>query len=177
MKVVCLTFLSVLLIAELSNAFSILASVNATTNTVTNATSTIQENITHSLEAIRNRAVDFKINGSGNTTALGKVQISLGDRLELSGLTSGVTQVETIVLRQLGGVVTILLKRVLGLVYEVVEIVPALLNTLVSGIQTNLSLLGNVGGYVLLDVATVGQLVLKTVQSSSGSVNLVLTLN
>uniref|UniRef100_A0A8D9BWC2 Uncharacterized protein n=1 Tax=Cacopsylla melanoneura TaxID=428564 RepID=A0A8D9BWC2_9HEMI len=172
MKAVSFAVLSIFFLAQFSDAASIVTGVIDDVNSIV-------DDIIGTVEAVLNRAVNLRIKvESGEVESLLKnVQVSLGDTLELSGLTKEDVEVETIVVRQQGGLITFVLKRVLGLVFKVVEIVPSLLNTLVSGVPTKLTLLNRTGGPVQVDVAKVTELVLKTVQNTGESVtSLVLSL-
>uniref|UniRef100_A0A8D8LSX3 Uncharacterized protein n=1 Tax=Cacopsylla melanoneura TaxID=428564 RepID=A0A8D8LSX3_9HEMI len=172
MKAVSFAVLSIFFLAQFSDAASIVTGVIDDVNSIV-------DDIIGTVEAVLNRAVNLRIKvESGEVESLLKnVQVSLGDTLELSGLTKEDDEVETIVVRQQGGLITFVLKRVLGLVFKVVEIVPSLLNTLVSGVPTKLTLLNRTGGPVQVDVAKVTELVLKTVQNTGESVtSLVLSL-
>uniref|UniRef100_A0A8D8LJ78 Uncharacterized protein n=1 Tax=Cacopsylla melanoneura TaxID=428564 RepID=A0A8D8LJ78_9HEMI len=172
MKAVSFAVLSIFFLAQFSDAASIVTGVIDDVNSIV-------DDIIGTVEAVLNRAVNLRIKvESGEVESLLKnVQVSLGDTLELSGLTKEDDEVETIVVRQQGGLITFVLKRVLGLVFKVVEIVPSLLNTLVSGVPTKLTLLNRTGGPVQVDVASVTELVLKTVDNTGESVtSLVLSL-
>ncbi|KAI5706653.1 hypothetical protein M8J75_010093 [Diaphorina citri] len=166
MKTVSLTALVILIVADFTTARVITKETNVT------ETKTVKE------EIIEDKPVDFSTESQGQPL-LGGVQLNLGDRLELSGLTTDVGDLGQIVLRQLGGTLTIGLRLVDGLVFEVVDILVAtLVNTLLPGVETTLSLVDTTGRYVALDVSNTRTLLLKTVSNARRQpVTLVLTLN
>uniref|UniRef100_A0A8D8UP24 Uncharacterized protein n=1 Tax=Cacopsylla melanoneura TaxID=428564 RepID=A0A8D8UP24_9HEMI len=176
MKSVSFAVLSIFFLAQFSDAASIVTGVN-------DDVESLVDDITGTEEAITDRAVNLTIKETnGEEESVSKeVQVIYTETFELSGLPKEVEQVERIAVRQPDTGVSIVLKRVSGLVFRVDSIIKKyskkFLTSLVSGIETKLSLFNNAGGAVLVDVANVKQLVLKTVKNTGESVtSLVLSL-
>lgn len=178
MKSVC--FLLVCL--TLLNSFINAVPVNAYEASEITKNVTVVKTVTEIIAAIGNKPINLSMEAGGKPF-LGKLSLDIGEFLIISGQSSRSTpsrvdKVQTIVLKQLGGLVSVVLEFVVGTIYQVVDLVPRLFNILTPALETTVSLLTETGSYVELDVTNVETLLLDTLDSVRKiPVTLVLKLN